>query len=51
MIVPRARVAAVADGVVRQGNGPLTFVPDQLLVDDPRDAPRVKRELKAAYLI
>jgi hypothetical protein len=50
VFIPRARAAAVADGVVRRGSGPLTFVSDQLLVDDPRDAPRVKRELKAAYL-
>jgi hypothetical protein len=50
VVIPRARAAAVADGVVRRGNGPLTFVSDQLLVDDPRDAPRVKRGLKAAYL-
>jgi hypothetical protein len=50
VVIPRARAAAVADGVVRRGNGPLTFVSDDLLVDDPRDAPRVKRALKAAYL-
>jgi hypothetical protein len=43
------RAAAVADGVVRRGNGPLSFVPDDLLVDDPKDADRVKRGLKAAY--
>lgn len=50
VVIPRARAAAVADGVVRRGNGPLTFVSDQLLVDNPRDAPRIKRGLKAAYL-
>src|SRR5262245_50179755 len=50
IVIPRARAAAVADGVVRYRNGPLTFVPDDLLVDDARDAPRVKRGLKAAYL-
>jgi len=50
VVIPQARAAAVADGVVRNGNGPLTFVPDELLVDDAWDAPRVKRELKAAYL-
>src|SRR5258708_5514930 len=48
--ISNARAPAVADGVVRPGNGPLTFVFDQLLGDDPRDAPRVKQELKAAYL-
>lgn len=50
IVIARARAAAVADGVVRYRNGPLTFVSDDLLVDDPRDAPRVKRGLKAAYL-
>jgi hypothetical protein len=47
--LPRLRAAAVADGVIRMGNGPLTTVPDDLLVDDPRDAPRVKRALGKAY--
>lgn len=37
---------AVADGVVRDGDGPLVFVPDALLGDDP-DA--VKRGLRDAY--
>jgi len=50
VVIPRARAAAVADGVVRRGDGPLTFVPDAFLVDDPRDVPGVKRGLKAAYL-
>ena len=50
VVIPQARAAAVADGVVRRGNGPLAFVPDRLLVDDPRDVPRVKHGLKAAYL-
>ncbi len=50
VVIPRARAAAVADGIVRNGNGPLTFVSDRLLVEDPRDAARVKRGLKAAYL-
>ena len=50
VVIPRARAAALADGAVRNGNGPLTFVSDELLVDDPRDAPSVKRGLKAAYL-
>lgn len=48
--LPLVRAAAVADGVVREGDGPLSFVPDELLVDDPRDAERVRRGLKAAYL-
>jgi len=49
LLLPRVRAAAVADGIIRQGNGPLSFVPDDLLVDDPHDAERVKRGLKAAY--
>ena len=49
MLLPRVRAAAVADGVIREGNGPLCFVPDELLVDDLSQAPRVKRGLKAAY--
>lgn len=39
-------IVAVADGVIRQGNGPLTMVPDSLLGDDPE---AVKRGLRAAY--
>lgn len=38
---------AIADGVVRDGDGPLVFVPDFLMGDDPQT---VKRGLKAAYL-
>jgi hypothetical protein len=49
LIFPRYRAAAVADGVVREGNGPLSFVSDEYLVDDPSQAERVKRGLKAAY--
>jgi hypothetical protein len=46
---------AVADGVVRigeagKGDGPLAFVPDSLLVDDPESAASVKSGLRAAYL-
>lgn len=37
---------AVADGVIRRGDGPLQFVPDPLLGEDPR---AVKAGLKAAY--
>jgi hypothetical protein len=39
-------VLAVADGVVRDGDGPLVFVPDPLLGEEPEE---VKRGLKAAY--
>jgi hypothetical protein len=37
---------AIADGVVRDGDGPLAFVPDFLMGDDPA---AVKRGLKIAY--
>lgn len=45
---------AVADGVVRigeagRGDGPLTFVPDALIAEDPAEVERVKRGLRAAY--
>ncbi len=49
LLLPRVRAVAVADGVIRDGNGPLAFVPDELLVDVPSQAPRVKRGLMAAY--
>jgi hypothetical protein len=39
-------VLAVADGVVREGDGPLSFVPDPFLGDEPE---AVKKGLKAAY--
>lgn len=37
---------AVADGVVRDGDGPLGFVPDELLGEDPE---AVKQGLRTAY--
>jgi hypothetical protein len=47
LYAPSHRALAVADGVVRMpSNGPLTFVPDHLIGDDPAT---VKRELRAAY--
>ena len=50
VLLPKLKALAVADGVVRwTKGGPLTFVPDDLLVDDPKDAPRVKRGLKKSY--
>jgi hypothetical protein len=45
--IPGAEPAlAIADGVVRDGDGPLAFVPDPLLGDDPE---AVKRGLRQAY--
>lgn len=44
--LPRHSALAVADGVVRDADGPLAFVPDSLLGDDPEG---VKRGLRAAY--
>jgi hypothetical protein len=46
--IPAARALAVADGLVRypEGEGPLGFVPDSLMGDDPEP---VKRGLRAAY--
>jgi hypothetical protein len=41
-----AGALAVADGVVRDGDGPLAFVPDELMGDDPE---AVKRGLRQAY--
>lgn len=45
---------AVADGVVRmgedlRGDGPLTFVPNELIADDAAEVPAVKRGLRDAY--
>lgn len=42
----RQALVAVGDGVVREGDGPLGFVPDELLGDEPE---RVKAGLKEAY--
>jgi hypothetical protein len=39
-------ILAIADGVVRNGDGPLAFVPDAYMGDDPDD---VKAGLKEAY--
>ena len=44
--IPEARALAVADGVVRDGDGPLVFVPDPLLGNEPE---KVKAGLKQAY--
>ena len=39
-------LVALADGVVRDGDGPLSFVPDEYMGDDP---PGVKAGLKESY--
>lgn len=44
--VPRVRALAIADGVMRDGDGALTFVPDNLLGDDPA---AVRRGLAEGY--
>lgn len=49
LLLPRVRAAAVADGVIRDGGGPLDFVPDGLLAEGPADVAKVKRGLRAAY--
>ena len=49
LLLPQVRAVAIADGVIRERNGPLTFVSDEYLVDDPSQAEQVKRGLKAAY--
>jgi len=49
LLLPCVQAVAVADGVIREGNGPLKFVSDEYLVDDPSHAERVKRGLKTAY--
>jgi hypothetical protein len=44
--IPGERALAVADGVVRWEDGPLAFVPDHLMGDDPE---AVKAGLRDAY--
>jgi hypothetical protein len=46
LLIPRAGgIVALADGLVRQGEGPLGFVPDAYMGDDPES---VKQELRAS---
>jgi hypothetical protein len=44
--IPRVAAVALADGVIREGDGPLTFVPDDLIGDDPDS---IKAGLKDSY--
>jgi hypothetical protein len=46
LLIPRARAVALADGVIRDGTGPLRFVPDDYMGDDPE---AVKAGLRRAY--
>lgn len=46
LYVPWARAVALADGVVRDGQGPLAFVPDGFMGHDPKG---VKAGLRKAY--
>jgi hypothetical protein len=47
LAIPRAEgVLALADGVIRMGDGPLAFVPDAYMGDDPE---AVKKGLREAY--
>lgn len=47
LLIPRgAGILAVADGLVRMGDGPLSFVPDAYMGDDPGS---IKAGLKQAY--
>ena len=46
-VIPKAEgLVALADGAVRQENGPLGFVPDQYMGDDPEG---IKAGLKRSY--
>src|SRR6185369_5815054 len=49
VLLPELKAASVADGLIRQGKGPLTFVPVWHLADDPRDVPKIKRGLRKSY--
>lgn len=44
--IPRVCALAIADGVMRDGDGELSFVPDNLLGDDPDE---VRRGLREGY--
>jgi hypothetical protein len=46
LYIPWARAVALADGVVREGEGALSFVPNELMGDDPKG---VKAGLREAY--
>lgn len=48
VLLPEQRALAVADGVIREDDGPLTMVPDSLLGDDPAGVKRGLGERFAA---
>jgi hypothetical protein len=50
LFVPRAGgLVAVADGIIRDADGPLRFVQDDYIRDDPQEARLVKQGLRLAY--
>lgn len=42
-------IVAFADGLIREGDGPLTFVADALMADTAAAAKEIKEKLKAAF--
>ncbi len=46
LVIPSAKAVALADGVMRQGEGPLMFPPDELMGADPE---AVKKALRTAF--
>ncbi len=47
LLIPRpGRLVALGDGVIREGDGPLAFVPDEFIGDDPEG---VKAGLRRSY--
>jgi len=49
LLLPGVHALAVADGVIRDGQGPLEFVPDSLLASTRAEAEDIKRALRRAY--
>ncbi len=48
--IPEGRgIVAFADGVIREEEGPLLFVDDELMADTPKKAKEVKKKLKSAF--
>jgi hypothetical protein len=50
LFIPReGGIVAFADGLIRQQDGPLEFVEDELMADTPEKATDVKKGLKTAF--